>query len=104
MYHSPKLALDEEKKRKRMERLEQWKLKKAQEKAKAAALSKSASPAPDTVSKGSSSIAPSDSGSNLRNTDTDQTLKKNVFKPLTSKFYEFSLFNLSDINILFLSV
>lgn len=85
-----------------MERLEQWKLKKAQEKAKAEALSKSASPAPDTVSKGSSSIAPSDSGSNLRIIDTDQTLKKNVFKPLTSKFYEFSLFNLSDINILFL--
>lgn len=81
-------ALDEEKKRKRMERLEQWKLKKAQEKAEAETKNKSASQIVQTDSKGSSSISPSDSGSFLRNNDTDKSLKKCLFKSLTCKFFE----------------
>lgn len=71
-----------------MERLEQWKLKKAQEKAEAETKSKSASQIVQTDSKGSSSISPSDSSSLLRNNDTDKSLKKSLFKSLTCKFFE----------------
>lgn len=82
--------LDEEKKRKRMERLELWKQKKAQEKAQAEAASSSntAKPQPE----GASPTTLSTQGSKLTEnqtrpevTNTDSSAKKKVLKPLSSK-------------------
>lgn len=75
-----------------MERLEQWKLKKAQEKAQAEAASHEASPrtpsasiaSPPTVPKGSN-VSTAISGTDVKLTDTDSSVKRNIMKPLSSK-------------------
>lgn len=73
-----------------MERLEQWKLKKAQEKAQAEANSGSSTPLPTERN----TASPATKGSNehenqnadVKITDTDSSVKRNILKPLTSMY------------------
>lgn len=70
-----------------MERLEQWKLKKAQEKANAELSSGSTTPAttPSSAPVNKGSNVSSNSGTDVKLTDTDSSVKRTILKPMSSK-------------------